>query len=69
MGQLTKPNNKTNNSKPNTSGNAQIEWDEELHALIEERAYFKYQARGYEPGHEIQDWVDAEAEIEAELYK
>lgn len=26
-------------------------------------AYYKAQARGYEPGHEIQDWIEAEAEI------
>lgn len=30
------------------------------------RAYYKAEARGYEPGHEIQDWLDAEAEIAAE---
>jgi hypothetical protein len=26
-------------------------------------AYYKAEARGYEPGHEIQDWLEAEAEI------
>jgi hypothetical protein len=25
-------------------------------------AYYKAEARGYEPGHEIQDWLAAEAE-------
>jgi hypothetical protein len=30
------------------------------------RAYYKAEARGYEPGHEIQDWLDAEAEVMAE---
>ena len=25
-------------------------------------AYYKAEARGYEPGHEMQDWLDAEAE-------
>lgn len=29
-------------------------------------AYYKSEARGYEPGYEIQDWLDAEAEIKAE---
>ncbi len=33
------------------------------------RAYYKAEARGYEPGHEIQDWLDAEAEVEAEAGK
>jgi Protein of unknown function (DUF2934) len=31
------------------------------------RAYYKAEARGYEPGHEIQDWLDAEAEVMAEI--
>lgn len=26
-------------------------------------AYYKAAARGYEPGYELQDWLDAEAEI------
>lgn len=26
-------------------------------------AYYKAEARGYEPGHEMQDWLDAESEI------
>jgi len=26
-------------------------------------AYYKAEARGYEPGHEIQDWLEAEAEM------
>jgi hypothetical protein len=26
-------------------------------------AYFKAQARGFEPGRETQDWLDAEAEL------
>jgi Protein of unknown function (DUF2934) len=30
-------------------------------------AYYKAEARGYEPSYEIQDWLDAEAEIKAEI--
>lgn len=26
-------------------------------------AYYRAAARGYEPGHEIQDWLEAEAEL------
>lgn len=26
-------------------------------------AYYKAEARGYEPGHELQDWLEAEAEF------
>jgi hypothetical protein len=30
------------------------------------RAYYKAEARNYELGYEIQDWLDAEAEVMAE---
>jgi hypothetical protein len=66
MGRLAQSNVKTN-KMPKNAENMQ-DWNEELHELIAERAYYKAEARGYAPGHEIQDWVDAEAEIEAELY-
>ncbi len=26
-------------------------------------AYYKAEARGYEPGHELQDWLEAEVEV------
>lgn len=39
---------------------------EDKEALIALRAYYKAESRGYEPGHEIQDWLDAEAEVMAE---
>lgn len=28
-------------------------------------AYYRAEARGYAPGHEMQDWLDAETEIDA----
>jgi hypothetical protein len=36
---------------------------DELNALIAERAYFIAQRRGFEPGHDVEDWLQAEAEI------
>lgn len=30
------------------------------------RAYGKAEQRGFEPGHETEDWLEAEAEIDAE---
>ena len=30
------------------------------------RAYFKAEQRGFESGHELEDWVEAEAEIASE---
>jgi Protein of unknown function (DUF2934) len=37
--------------------------NEDLRQRIEQRAYELYEARGSEPGHELEDWTKAEAEI------
>lgn len=31
--------------------------------MVAERAYYKAQQRGFEPGHETEDWLDAEKEL------
>jgi hypothetical protein len=36
-------------------------------ALIAEAAYFRAQRRGFAPGHEGEDWLAAEAEVDARL--
>jgi len=36
---------------------------EKLQERIQQRAYELYEARGSEPGHEVEDWTKAEAEI------
>ena len=36
---------------------------EDKQSSIAVLAYYKAEARGYEPGNEVQDWLDAEAEI------
>ena len=41
---------------------SEIEGEDKL-SCIAVLAYYKAEARGYEPGHEMQDWLDAEAEI------
>lgn len=38
--------------------------DEDKVSRIAIAAYYKAEARGYVPGHEVQDWLEAEAEIE-----
>jgi Protein of unknown function (DUF2934) len=38
-------------------------------ALIAEAAYFRAERRGFAPGHETQDWLDAEAEVDANLLR
>jgi hypothetical protein len=35
--------------------------------LIAEAAYYRAQARGFGPGHEIEDWLQAEAEFDRML--
>jgi hypothetical protein len=42
---------------------------EERQRLIAIAAYYRAEARGFAPGHEKQDWLDAEAEIDALLSK
>ena len=38
-------------------------------ALIAKAAYFRSQERGFAPGHELEDWLAAEAEVDAELLR
>ena len=39
----------------------------ERQTMIAEAAYYRSAARGFVPGHELDDWLAAEAEIEALL--
>lgn len=41
--------------------------NEERWRLIAEAAYYRAQARGFVPGQEIEDWLQAEAEIDRML--
>jgi hypothetical protein len=36
-------------------------------AMIAEAAYFRSAHRGFEPGHEVDDWLTAESDIDAAL--
>jgi hypothetical protein len=40
---------------------------EARHALIAETAYLRAERRGFAPGHETEDWLEAEAEVDALL--
>jgi len=40
---------------------------EERNACIAEAAYFIAMRRGFSPGHELQDWLTAENEVDARL--
>jgi hypothetical protein len=37
------------------------------HTMIAEAAYFRAERRGFEPGHELEDWLGAESELERAL--
>lgn len=37
---------------------------ERRHRMIAEAAYFRAERRGFEAGHELDDWLAAEAEID-----
>ena len=39
----------------------------DLSGLTAERAYFRAERRGFAPGHELEDWLAAEREVEALL--
>jgi Protein of unknown function (DUF2934) len=36
--------------------------------LVREAAYLRAQSRGFEPGHELEDWLAAEHEIDARIF-
>ncbi|MGR9087740.1 MAG: DUF2934 domain-containing protein [Gammaproteobacteria bacterium] len=50
------------NLSPNLTADEVMNTDE-FRAMVEERAFFKAQKRGFEPGHELDDWLEAEKEI------
>ena len=50
--------------KPNLNPAARVEISsEELKKLIAEAAYYRAKQRGFAPGHELEDWIQAEAEV------
>jgi len=49
---------------PVTTSNVRAELSpEEIRELIAEAAYYRAEQRGFEPGHELEDWIEAESEI------
>ena len=40
---------------------------EEIRRLIAETAYYRAKERNFEPGHELEDWIEAESEVMARL--
>jgi hypothetical protein len=54
-------------ARGNGGGNRAQMSPEEVYRLIQETAYYKAKARGFSPGHEVQDWIEAEAEVRMRL--
>jgi hypothetical protein len=58
----------TTKKSPSPAAKADSKIDaEKRHALIAEAAYLRAECRGFAPGHEVEDWVAAEAEIDLAL--
>lgn len=52
---------------PHAEEDGGLSHEAELMRRISESAYSKAEQRGFEPGHEMDDWLAAEAEIRAAL--
>jgi hypothetical protein len=49
---------------PITTSNARADASpEEIRQLIAEAAYYRAKQRGFQPGHELEDWIQAESEV------
>ena len=57
---------KTNKQRSSTSAAA---FANERHGMIAETAYYQAEKRGFQPGHEILDWLEAEKEVDKLLGK
>ena len=51
---------------PKTTAKARLSADSHQ-AMIAQNAYFKSERRGFAPGHEAADWLEAEREVDAIL--
>jgi hypothetical protein len=57
---------KTRTTEPQASFGAHARAEvsaDEVRKLIAEAAYYRAKKRGFTPGHEVEDWVQAEAEV------
>jgi hypothetical protein len=53
--------------EPSPAANAAVPSEAELMEMISEAAYYRAEKRGFVPGLEADDWVEAEAEVMARL--
>jgi hypothetical protein len=50
--------------EPSTKAPANFDPSSSRQALIATAAYYRAETRGFQPGHELQDWLAAEREID-----
>jgi len=45
----------------------QVPWvtESQRHEAVQVAAYYLAERRGFEPGHELEDWINAEAQLDA----
>jgi len=66
-GNASEPKRTPSGKQPlEVSARAQVSPDE-IKRLIAEAAYYRAKERGFKPGYELEDWVQAEAEVRQRL--
>ncbi|AKH36576.1 MULTISPECIES: DUF2934 domain-containing protein [Nitrosomonas] len=67
----TKPLTKNTRKKVTVTGNESNgeHMQENRNSRIAIAAYYKAQERGFQPGHELDDWLTAEVEVNNEYYQ
>lgn len=63
----TKPTRTRQQSMPQRASTSALIDPERRRALIAEAAYFRAERRGFAPGHEAEDWLAAEVEVDTAL--
>ena len=58
------PKSRTVKTQTTFGGNARADLSpDEVRKLVSEAAYYRAKQRGFKPGHEEEDWIQAEAEV------
>jgi hypothetical protein len=63
------PARPTHNFDPLRFSRPAVKSEEERRRLIAKAAYLRAQRRHFQAGHEIEDWLAAEAEIDAQILR
>ena len=61
------PKKTENHNQTNTDTTNQIATADRRHSMIQTAAYLRAEKRGFQGGNPVQDWVDAEREIDTML--